>query len=311
MVWRGNPLKKIIAIVGPTASGKSALGERIAAEANGEIVSCDSVQVYKGFDIGTSKPSLEEQKRTPYHLIDVVSPTEEFHAGRYQSLADEAIRSIGERGKAPLVVGGTGLYLRALLHGLSTVPPISSSVLDRLNQELESGGLAPLYDELLRVDPAWAHQYPSTDTQRIFRGLSVFRETGKALSEFNKEHQFADERYHCRILAIHYERPELYERINARVLVMMEMGLLAEVEALMAAGVPRESRPMQAPGYVQLAEVIEGNMNLDAAIALIQQAHRRYAKRQMTWLRKTPNVEWIDPNDDQLSPSLNAWYRSP
>ena len=302
-------MQKIIGIIGPTASGKSSLGERLARECPGEIISCDSVQVYEGFHIGTNKPSNSIQKEIPHHLIDVVGPTDPFHAGRFVELADQAIKEVSGRGRIPLVVGGTGLYLRALLHGLSPAPAIPSGVQETLEKEMMEGGLQPLYEELTERDPELASQLPPTDTQRILRGLAVVRGTGLQLSALNRAHQFSENRYEFRLLAIPHEREVLYERINKRVQEMMEEGLLHEVESLLSQGVPRDCRPMEAPGYSQLVQFMDGKMGLDEAVALIQQSHRRYAKRQMTWLNKTKEVEWVEGESLSIE-GLQRWYSS-
>ena len=302
-------MSKIIAIIGPTASGKSSLGERLARECPGEIISCDSVQVYRGFNVGTSKPPMDIQGEIPHHLIDVVEPQEPFHAGRFVELADTAIEHVHSRQKIPLVVGGTGLYLRALLHGLSPAPRVPDDVKKTLESELKNDGLSKLYQELQESDPDWAEQLPPTDTQRILRGLAVFRGTGLKLSELNRAHQFGERRYQCRLLAIPHDREALYERINQRVLGMMDEGLLHEVETLLSKGISRESRPMQAPGYTQLVQYLDGQMSLEEAVSRIQQSHRRYAKRQMTWLKKTPEVEWVSPEEVSAS-DLREWYDS-
>jgi tRNA dimethylallyltransferase len=302
-------MQKIIGIIGPTASGKSSLGERLARECPGEIISCDSVQVYEGFQIGTNKPPDSIQNEIPHHLIDVVAPTDPFHAGRFVELADHAIKEASGRGRIPLVVGGTGLYLRALLHGLSPAPVVPPGVQETLEMEMKEGGLMPLYEELAVRDPDLASQLPPTDTQRILRGLAVVRGTGQQLSALNKAHQFSENRYEFRLLAIPHEREILYERINKRVQEMMEEGLLHEVESLLSRGIPRDCRPMEAPGYAQLVQFIDGKLELDEAVAQIQQSHRRYAKRQMTWLNKTKEVEWVDVESLSIE-GLREWYFS-
>lgn len=302
-------MKKILlAIVGPTASGKSALAARIARELPSALISCDSVQVYRGFDKGTSKPSPEERAAMKHYLVDIIDAHEEFHAGRFVSLADEAINTVSAEGRLPLIVGGTGLYLRALLHGLSPAPDIPQTVRDQLEEDRIELGMEALYGELETVDPDWASRLPPTDTQRILRGLAVYRGTGKRLSEFNKEHQFTPRRYRCRTLALDVPREELYKRINSRVLEMMEDGLFEEVKQLLEKGIPVGSKPMQTPGYKELAQVISGNLSLEEAISKTQQAHRRYAKRQMTWFRSTDGVEWVSPKDSKLPQQIATWY---
>ena len=285
-------MKSIVCILGPTASGKSSLGMELARSLNGEIVSCDSIQVYRGFDIGSSKASPEEREEIPHHLIDIVEPTEPFHAGRFMELADAAIEDILSRGKTPLIVGGTNLYFRALIQGLSDTPDIPGDIRAALNRKLELEGLPALHAELQRVDPQWASSLPPTDTQRILRGLGVFYASGQKISSLNDAHQFDEVRYRHRFVSIPLEREDLYRRINDRVLEMMQAGFLDEVECLRRSGVPDSCKPMQAPGYLQLQQVLRGELELDRAVEAIQQSHRRYAKRQLTWLKRTPEVHW-------------------
>ncbi len=300
--------KPLIAIVGPTASGKSALALEIGQRLPIEIIGCDSVQVYRGFDIGSSKPSLQDQEAIPHHVIDILNPEDDFHAGLFVEHADKAIEAVLQQEHVPLVVGGTGLYLRALLHGLTPAPRIPDAVRDTLQQELEDRGIHALHEELREADPTLAEQLPPTDTQRILRGLAIFRTTGEQLSALQEAHQFKPKRYKALLLAMDIPRATLYEEINARVLRMMEAGLRQEVRNLMNTGVSLDSRAMQAPGYKELVLVEQGEWSEEEAISKIQQAHRRYAKRQFTWFRGMSGVEWVDPKDPSLIGRIEKWW---
>ena len=268
----------LFAVVGPTASGKSALAMALASQLGLEIIGCDSVQVYRGFDIGSAKPTQEEQQRVPHHLIDVVEPHEAFNAGIYAVTADAAIAAVRQRERWPVLVGGTGLYLRALIHGLTDVGEVSEEVQSRLQEELNSAGLPHLYTRLQKVDPELGAQLPAGDTQRILRGLAVFESTGVKLSELQAKHRFAAQRYETCILALDVPRELLYERINQRVIEMMETGFVDEVRSLLESGVSLDSRPMAAPGYREIAAMLRGEISESEVIERTQRSHRRYAK---------------------------------
>ncbi len=283
-------------LVGPTASGKTSLALALAEHLPIEVISCDSVQVYRGFDIGSSKVTAAERARVPHHLLDFVSPTEPFNAGMWARAADQAIQTIRAAGRIPLVVGGTGLYLRALLHGLAPAPEVPEEVRDALEKRVETEGLGAMHAELMEVDPALGKRLPEGDRQRIVRALAVFQATGQRLSELQNEHRFSSERYSSLVLGVTRERSVLNARINARVLEMVDMGLVQEVESLLAAGIPSDCRPMQATGYRQVVEMLTAAGHPEEWVERIQQAHRRYAKRQMTWFRSL-EVEWREPDD--------------
>jgi tRNA dimethylallyltransferase len=283
-------------IVGPTASGKTALALALAERIPVEVVSCDSVQVYRGFDIGSSKATQEERSRVPHHLLDLVDANEAFNAGMWARAADGAIGAIRAAGRIPLVVGGSGLYLRALLHGLAEAPDVPVEVRDALELRWGKEGGAALHAELLEVDPALGSRLPPGDRQRIVRALAVFHATGKRLSALQEEHRFQEERYVPVTLGVTHAREVLNTRINGRVLAMLDQGLVQEVESLLAAGASPDSRPMQATGYRQIVEMLTRGGSADDVIEGIQQSHRRYAKRQMTWFRSL-EVAWMDSGD--------------
>lgn len=288
---------KIVLVVGPTASGKTSLSLELADAFAGEIVNADSVQVYRGFDIGSCKPSAAERARAPHHLIDALPPDDPCDAGRFVRLADEAIHAILARGRRPFVVGGTGLYFRALVHGLAPVPEVPDDVRARVQAALARDGVAALHARLREVDPEAAAQIAPQDPQRTTRALEVFEATGRPLSDFQRAHGFAPRRYDALVLALAWPRETLYDRIDRRVDALLAEGFLDEVRALRAAGVPDDARPMRSLGYAELAAHLRGERSLEDAVDAIRRGHRRYAKRQLTWFRKVPETVWLPPDD--------------
>ena len=281
-------------IAGPTASGKSALALALAERTGGEIVSADSQQVYRHFDIGTAKPTAQELARVPHHLISIVEPGEAFSAGRYQELADAAIAQIAHRGRRAIVVGGTGLYLRILLHGVIAGPPPDPALRTRLQEDQRVRGLPALYADLQRVDPATAASLQPTDAMRIQRALEIHAQTGRPASEQRQAHAFAERRYDHRLFVLDPPRDALYAAIDARTRQMFSAGLVEEVKRLVAQGYG-DAAPMRSVGYAQALQLLRGGCTEEAAIAAVSQATRRYAKRQWTWFRKEPDARWVAP----------------
>ncbi|HEX4620691.1 MAG TPA: tRNA (adenosine(37)-N6)-dimethylallyltransferase MiaA [Myxococcaceae bacterium] len=281
-------------IAGPTASGKSALALGLAERTGGEIVSADSQQVYRHFDIGTAKPTAEERARVPHHLISIVEPGDAFSAGRYQELADAAIADITRRGGRPIVVGGTGLYLRFLLHGVIPAPQADPAVRARFQEELRARGVAGLYADLLRVDPVTAAATHATDAMRITRVLEIHAQTGQPASMQRRAHGFAERRHEYRLFVLDPPREALNAAIDARTRRMFASGLVEEVKRLVALG-HENAAPMRSVGYAQALQVLRGALTVEEAIAAAAQATRRYAKRQRTWFRKEKGAEWIAP----------------
>jgi tRNA dimethylallyltransferase len=299
-------VRKIVIICGPTCSGKTALGVELALRLGGEVVSADSQQVYRGLDIGTAKPTKKEMRGVPHHLIDVVDPDEGFDAAKYVELADEAIKGIVKRGRVPIVVGGTGLYIRALLYGLAEAPPRDDSIRERHEDLRKKHGVPYLYDMLKRADPDSAEKIKPNDFVRISRALEVFELTGKAIGEFQKGHGFLRPRYDCYKIGLSVERGELYRRINERVDRMIAEGFVEETLGLLKKYGPG-CRALMAVGYREIAdwhashrpepgshrpEPVEGRPQ-PSIIDLIKRNTRRYAKRQMTWFRAEKDVRWI------------------
>ena len=297
---------KLFVILGPTAVGKTEISLALAEEISAEIISADSMQVYRGMDIGTAKPTPAERARVPHHLIDVADPKEEFSVGRYVSLADEAIADITRRGKIPLVVGGTGMYVRALLEGIFEGPGADFKLREGL-AETESGEPGALHKMLKNVDPRAAERIHPSDIRRIVRALEVYEKTGKTISENQSQWRgegSGDGRYDYKIAGLTRPRPELYRRIDERVEKMIKNGLLDEVKTLMENGCRPEMPSMQALGYKQLLAHLDGDLNLHTAIELIKRDTRRYAKRQYTWFNAQKNIAWIDVSQQNFASSV-------
>lgn len=286
-------------ILGPTGVGKSALAMRLAQSLGGEIVNADALQAYRGFDIGTAKPSGEERARVPHHLIDILDAGERYSAGDFARRAQRTIEDIRERGSWAVVVGGSGLYLRALLEGLHELPEVPSSIREQLRRDLQDKGLPELREELVRVDPATANRLDSGDTQRTLRALEIARATGQPLSEWLRRSAPTEPRLPAVRIGLTLPRSILYDRIAVRIRRMMEAGWLGEVEELLNQGVSPACHAFQAIGYRQLAEHLEGTVPLDRAVEEIARDTRRYAKRQLTWFRRMRNVHWIRKEDPE------------
>lgn len=287
---------RILVISGPTASGKTALGVALARRLGGEIVNADSQQVYRGLDVGTAKPTAEERAAVPHHLLDLVAPGEGMDAARFAALADAAIAAIAARGRLPIVAGGTGLYLRALLHGVIDAPGRDPELRARLEEEAARLGRPALHARLHAIDPAAAARIRPNDLVRIVRALEIAA-GGRRPSELHAGHAFQEDRYEALILALDPPRAELHARIDARVREMFAVGLLDEARTLLACA--GGALPSKLPiGYAEAAACIRGEISAEEAIRRVQVAHRRYARRQIIWLRKERGVEWIRPPYD-------------
>jgi tRNA dimethylallyltransferase len=290
----GNDKAKIVIILGPTAAGKTELAVRLAERFAGEIVNADSLQVYRGMDIGTAKPSPEQLSRVPHHLIDIVDPAADFSASDFRREAGRVIAEIQRRGRKVFLVGGTGLYVKALLRGLVATPGGGGAVRRELEEEARVTGGAELLRRLAEVDPETARSLHPNDLVRIIRALEVYRQTGCPVSQFRSEHGFADDFYDHLKIGISVERAELYRRIEARVDRMVGDGLVREVEGLLAAGFDPRLKPLRSIGYKEICAHLTGECPLDEAIQLIKRDSRRYAKRQITWLKSDNEINWVE-----------------
>ena len=287
-------MNNIICIAGPTASGKTALAVELAKELNGEVVSCDSMQIYKGMDIGTAKPTIDEMQGIPHHMIDVAEPDEDFSVSRYCNLAGPIVEDIVSRGKTAIIAGGTGLYMDSLIQGNDFAPFPSTGVRERLEQEAEAQGIQVLFDRLAAVDPEAAGKLHLSDRKRIIRALEVYLETGETITAHNRKTQLIPPRYSPLWLGLDFEnRADLYGRIDRRVGLMLEQGLIAEIQGLLAAGIPPKCTAMQAIGYKEFVAALKGECTIGEAADQVRQASRRYAKRQLTWFRRNRKIHWL------------------
>ena len=288
-------LPKILCIVGPTASGKTRMGVLLARKFNGEVVSVDSMQIYRGMSIGTAAPTPDEMENVPHHMVAVADPGDNWSAARFAQAADRCIQDILARSRLPVLVGGTGLYLDAIIAGRTFAPGASGGAVRRvLQSELDSGGIEPLLAELRRVDPEAALRLHPSDAKRILRALEVYRETGKTISRHNAETWALPPKYDPIYIGLAFrDREDMKALIDRRVDRMMEAGLLEEARALRDAGVPRDSTALQAIGYKELLPALDGERSVEEAAEEIKLRSRQYAKRQLTWLRRNPAIHWI------------------
>src|SRR5580700_2692966 len=306
MTVSAQPEPLLVAILGPTASGKSALAVTLAQRFDGEIVSCDSVAVYRHFEIGTAKPSQQQRALVPHHLLDVAEPGEPFTAGEYSRRARAAIQEIARRGKLPIIVGGTGLYLRALLEGLFPGPERSEELRERLRARVEQRGSAHLHRILERLDPSAAGKIHANDAAKLIRAIEVCLASRSRMTELWQQR---DPLRGYRILRIGLspDRQMLYERINARAQQMFDHGLVEETKALVDRyGGRKNATALDSLGYRQAGQFLRGELSREQAIAAAQQGHRNYAKRQMTWFRREPEVHWVDGFGDEAEVEKEA-----
>jgi len=294
-------LLPLVAIVGPTASGKSALGVKLAEQFGGEVVACDSTQLYRGFDIGTAKPTSAERRGIPHHLIDVLGPRDDATAGGYRQLALQVLEELRRRKRVPVFTVGTGLYLRALLEGLADVPKRSEELRERLCASMEEHSPGHLHRLLKRLDPEAARKIAPTDKQKLIRAVEVCILARKPISEVHTGGRVPLEGWRVLKIGLMPPREKLNERIHARTDAMLERGWMREVQALRESGPSEDSKPFDFIGYRELHAVLRGEVALERARGAIQQATRRYAKRQLTWFRKEPGVRWFSGFGDDLA----------
>ena len=301
-------MSNIICIAGPTASGKTALAVELAKELNGEVVSCDSMYVYKYMNIGTAKPTLEEQQGIPHHMIDVAEPDEDFSVSRYCEMAAPIVDDIISRGKTAIIAGGTGLYMDALIKGNTFAPYPSTGCRERLEAQADEMGMEYMQNLLQSIDPEAAARIH--DRKRLIRALEVYYETGETITAHNLKTQAIPPRYAPLWIGLDFEdRDELYRRIDSRVDIMLEMGLVEEIQSLLARGIPAKCTAMQAIGYKEFIVALEGEITVAEAAAQVQQSSRRYAKRQLTWFRRNEKMNWIKRKTGQPSEDIFALAR--
>ena len=287
-------MNNIICIAGPTASGKTALAATLAKELNGEVVSCDSMQVYRRMDIGTAKPTLEEMQGIPHHMIDVAEPWEDFSVSRYCEMAAPIVDDIISRGKIAVIAGGTGLYMDALIRGNAFAPFPATGVRERLEAQADAEGMEAMLSRLRAVDPDAARRLHLSDRKRILRALEVYLETGETITEHNRKTQAVPPRYSPLWLGLDFaRRGELYRRIDLRVGLMLQQGLVEEIRGLLAEGIPEKATAMQAIGYKEFVDALDGRCTIEEAADQVRQSSRRYAKRQLTWFRRNKAIHWL------------------
>ncbi|HIB46099.1 MAG TPA: tRNA (adenosine(37)-N6)-dimethylallyltransferase MiaA [Candidatus Lambdaproteobacteria bacterium] len=287
----------IVVVAGPTASGKSGLALKLAQEIDGELICSDSMHVYRQLDIGTSKPTLTEQKLVPHHQLDLIDPDENYSAGKYERETSRIIEQIQERGHVPILVGGTGLYYRALLYGISHIPDIPENIRKEVICLQEEHGTSFCWEQLQKLDPQASKRLHPNDTARIMRSLEVVLATGTSLSTFQQHQPFSTARYPFLAVAFEWERSVHYERINQRTLKMLESGWIAEVKMLLTRYSPK-LKPLQAIGYREIVLHLQGKLEWNLLVQEIQQRTRQYAKRQLTWFRREAKIEWHQPDDE-------------
>ena len=300
----------LVAIVGPTASGKSALALRLARERFGEIVSCDSLQVYRGFDIGSAKATRDEREAVPHHLLDVADPRETFSAADYARLARAALAGIRQRGRLPIVAGGTGLYLRALLEGLFEGPSRDDALRERLARLANRFGDARLHRLLARVDPEAAARIPPRDRVRVVRALEVFRATGRPITEGQRAGAVPLRGFRALVVGLDPGQEVLRRAVGLRTRRMLEQGLVGEARALVALGLPEHRGPLSAIGYRQAVAVAKGALSEEEAERAVVTETMRFAKRQRTWFRHQADVVWFREAEEALA-AIFSWLDSP
>jgi tRNA dimethylallyltransferase len=292
------PKPKVIVICGATGIGKTSVGIEIAQNFGGEIVSADSMQIYRSMDIGTAKPSPAELARVPHHMIDIVDPDEDYDAVQFSKQARAKIAQIVRRGRVPFIVGGTGLYIKALLHGLFQSRPVDPKVRSRLRQEAEEVGSQALYERLQQLDPDTAARLHPNDSYRILRALETIASTGKCISDLHREHGFEDDPFDALKIGLQMDRQKLYDRIDHRVDLMIEAGLKQEVATLLEMGYGAELKSMQSIGYRHVVEFLKEKLSWAECVRTLKRDTRRFAKRQFTWFGVDDRIQWYAP--DQL-----------
>ena len=296
-------MNNIICIAGPTASGKTALAVELAKLTNGEVVSCDSMYVYRRMNIGTAKPTEEETQGIVHHMIDVAEPDEAFSVSRYCEMAAPIVDDIVARGKTAIIAGGTGLYMDSLIRGNTFAPFPSTGQREKLEQQADEMGIDYMKDWLERIDPEAAARIH--DRKRLLRALEVYLETGETITEHNRKTQLIPPKYEPLWLGLDFEpRAALYERIDLRVSIMLELGLVEEIQNLLSSGIPEKCTAMQAIGYKEFVAALDGQCTIEEAADQVRQSSRRYAKRQLTWFRRNKAMNWLTRHEGEGSEEI-------
>ena len=292
-------MNNIICIAGPTASGKTALAVELAKQLHGEVVSCDSMQIYRRMDIGTAKPTEEEKQGIVHHMLDVAEPWEEFSVSRYCAMAAPIVDDIVARGKTAIIAGGTGLYMDSLIKGNDFAPFPATGMREKLEAQADIEGMDTMHALLHSIDPDSAARLPVNDRKRIIRALEVYYETGETITAHNLRTQAIPPKYDPIWFGLDFtDRADLYSRIDLRVSLMLEQGLEAEIRNLLAEGIPPKCTAMQAIGYKEFVDALDGKITMAEAADQVRQSSRRYAKRQLTWFRRNPKMHWLVRNAD-------------
>lgn len=303
-------MNPIVCIAGPTASGKTALAVALAQELGGEVISCDSMQIYRGMDIGTAKPTPDEMQGVPHHMLDVAEPWEDFSVSRYCAMATPILDDILARGKTAIIAGGTGLYMDSLIRGNAFAPCPSTGIRQQLEQQADQDGMLSMLQRLRDVDPNAAARLHLSDRKRILRALEVYLETGKTITQHNLDTQALPPRYTPLWLGLDFEnRADLYRRIDQRVGIMLNMGLIDEIQSLLSKGIPKNSTALQAIGYKEFIAALDGACSVEEAADQVRQSSRRYAKRQLTWFRRNQSIRWLIRNPDTDTHQILALAR--
>ena len=287
-------MNNIICIAGPTASGKTALAVALAKEFNGEVVSCDSMYVYRRMNVGTAKPTTEEMEGIVHHMIDVADPDEDFSVSKYCDMAALIVDDIVARGKTAIIAGGTGLYMDSLIKGNDFAPFPSTGMREKLEEQADREGMEAMLELLRSIDPDSAARLHLSDRKRIIRALEVYYETGETITAHNIKTQSVPPRYNPLWLGLDFaDRAELYRRIDMRVDIMLQQGLIPEIRELLASGIPEKCTAMQAIGYKEFVVALEGRCTVEEAADEVRKSSRHYAKRQLTWFRRNKNIRWL------------------
>ena len=303
-------MNNVICIAGPTASGKTALAVELAKELGGEVVSCDSMQVYRRMDIGTAKPTEEEKQGIVHHMLDVAEPWEEFSVSRYCEMAAPIVDGILARGKTAIIAGGTGLYMDSLIKGNDFAPFPTTGMREKLEAQADADGMEAMHSLLASIDPDSAARLPINDRKRIIRALEVYYETGETITAHNLRTQAIPPKYNPVWLGLDFaDRADLYQRIDLRVSIMLEQGLEREIWDLLAEGIPPKCTAMQAIGYKEFVDAMDGKISIEEAADQVRQSSRRYAKRQLTWFRRNPKMHWLVRSADTKMDEILAAAR--